>query len=195
MLLFSAAIYSMSFSLNRIAITEGIPVFAFVFLARPWYRSGDVCCGGRHTTTTKPAAERSPLLSDARYLWDRRADNLTLFRRAQGSSRRHCSRPHPLTDHDLCFCRPLPDRPRPLASYCWDLVRSRRYLVGSPAWPKPAGAWNGTMAVDGFWCSPLLGVLQCVHSNSPSPRESADSAYLRRFRMRRHTNTAYHDGD
>jgi len=31
MLLFSAAIYSMSFSLNRIAITEGIPVFAFVF--------------------------------------------------------------------------------------------------------------------------------------------------------------------
>ena len=31
MLLFSASIYSMSFSLNRIAITEGIPVFAFVF--------------------------------------------------------------------------------------------------------------------------------------------------------------------
>ena len=31
MLLFGAAIYSMSFSLNRIAITEGIPVFAFVF--------------------------------------------------------------------------------------------------------------------------------------------------------------------
>ena len=31
MLLFVAAIYSMSFSLNRIAITEGIPVFAFVF--------------------------------------------------------------------------------------------------------------------------------------------------------------------
>jgi len=40
------------------------------------------------------------------------------------------------------------------------------------------------MAVDGFWCSALLGVLQCVHSNSPSPRESADPAYLRRFRMR-----------
>ncbi|SVE63357.1 uncharacterized protein METZ01_LOCUS516211, partial [marine metagenome] len=31
MLLFAAAIYSMTFSLNRIAITEGIPVFAFVF--------------------------------------------------------------------------------------------------------------------------------------------------------------------
>ena len=31
MLLFGAAIYSMTFSLNRIAITEGIPVFAFVF--------------------------------------------------------------------------------------------------------------------------------------------------------------------
>ncbi len=30
-LLFSAAIYSMTLSLNRIAITEGIPVFAFVF--------------------------------------------------------------------------------------------------------------------------------------------------------------------
>jgi len=31
MLLFAAAIYSMTFSLNRIAIIEGIPVFAFVF--------------------------------------------------------------------------------------------------------------------------------------------------------------------
>ena len=31
MLLFGAAIFSMTFSLNRIAITEGIPVFAFVF--------------------------------------------------------------------------------------------------------------------------------------------------------------------
>ena len=31
MLLFGAAIYSMTFSLNRISITEGIPVFAFVF--------------------------------------------------------------------------------------------------------------------------------------------------------------------
>ena len=31
MLLFAAGIYSMTFSLNRIAITEGIPVFAFVF--------------------------------------------------------------------------------------------------------------------------------------------------------------------
>ena len=31
MLLFGAAIYSMTFSLNRIAITEVIPVFAFVF--------------------------------------------------------------------------------------------------------------------------------------------------------------------
>jgi len=31
MLLFGAAIYSMTFSLNRIAIIEGIPVFAFVF--------------------------------------------------------------------------------------------------------------------------------------------------------------------
>jgi len=31
MLLFAAAIISMTFSLNRIAITEGIPVFAFVF--------------------------------------------------------------------------------------------------------------------------------------------------------------------
>ena len=31
MLLFGAATYSMTFSLNRIAITEGIPVFAFVF--------------------------------------------------------------------------------------------------------------------------------------------------------------------
>ena len=31
MLLFGAAIYSMTFSLNRIVITEGIPVFAFVF--------------------------------------------------------------------------------------------------------------------------------------------------------------------
>jgi len=31
MLLFAAAIYSMTFSLNRIGITEGIPVFAFVF--------------------------------------------------------------------------------------------------------------------------------------------------------------------
>ena len=31
MLLFGAAIYSMTFSLNRIASTEGIPVFAFVF--------------------------------------------------------------------------------------------------------------------------------------------------------------------
>ena len=30
-LLFSAAIYSMTLSLNRIATTEGIPVFAFVF--------------------------------------------------------------------------------------------------------------------------------------------------------------------
>ena len=30
-LLFSAAVYSMTLSLNRIAITEGIPVFAFVF--------------------------------------------------------------------------------------------------------------------------------------------------------------------
>jgi len=31
MLLFAAAIISMTFSLNRIAIIEGIPVFAFVF--------------------------------------------------------------------------------------------------------------------------------------------------------------------
>jgi len=31
MLLFAAAIISITFSLNRIAITEGIPVFAFVF--------------------------------------------------------------------------------------------------------------------------------------------------------------------
>ncbi len=31
MLLFAASIYSMTFSLNRIAIIEGIPVFAFVF--------------------------------------------------------------------------------------------------------------------------------------------------------------------
>jgi len=31
MLIFAAAIYSMTFSLNRIAITEGIPIFPFVF--------------------------------------------------------------------------------------------------------------------------------------------------------------------
>jgi len=31
MLLFAAVTFSMTFSLNRIAITEGIPVFAFVF--------------------------------------------------------------------------------------------------------------------------------------------------------------------
>ena len=31
MLLFGATIYSMTFSLNRISITEGIPIFAFVF--------------------------------------------------------------------------------------------------------------------------------------------------------------------
>ncbi len=31
MLLFAAVTFSMTFSLNRIAITEGIPIFAFVF--------------------------------------------------------------------------------------------------------------------------------------------------------------------
>jgi hypothetical protein len=31
LLLFAAVTFSLTFSLNRIALTEGIPVFAFVF--------------------------------------------------------------------------------------------------------------------------------------------------------------------